>query len=618
MKGKFVIIICFTAFLFLLAVFGGKMEPVREDPPLLSALVLSEGNAEQISLWKDPSGEYYLFLPAYAELSQVQIRSHTGKPVYIEGKLVTEGMNCSAFPLNEPLEIRYDPSTGYSGDVLTILQSANLPAMYIDVASGNMEYIHAQKGNKESGVMRLYSADGQLDSVAQVEAIQGRGNSTWPWRDKKPYSLRLYPETDLLDMGRAQKWVLLADAFDLSLLKNKITYDLARDAGMAYTPDCQWVDLYLNGTFAGMYLLSERNMIHPQRVDIPAESSFLVSWESESRLIAQEYPYVKTEHGTAIRVHQSGLPLEEVQRIWQSAENAIFAEDGLDPVTGKHWQDLIDLDSWAKLFLIDEISADHDGGSISKFFYYDQSNGTGKIFAGPVWDKDDSFGTGHWTVTPPNCLVAGRSYLQNGQEQRIFAGLSGKEEFLSCVAEVYQNTFLPLLNELYDTGITEYAGWISQAALLHETRWGLGYTPESSLNVRNFLGDRMAFLNTYWIEKETFCHVKLYDSREGSLGEFAIRPGEYLPDVPHYDGSDWFLAGTQTSFDVQQPIYEDVSIILRPVDDGVLETPAGEEADDHAVSGIKETGIFLTIVAGVFVLSAVDLWRNKRFLKNDR
>ena len=71
--------------------------------------------------------------------------------------------------------------------------------------------------------MRLYTADGKLDAEAVVESLQGRGNSTWLWREKKPYSLRLSGETDLLGMGQASNWILLADAFDLSLLNNKLS-----------------------------------------------------------------------------------------------------------------------------------------------------------------------------------------------------------------------------------------------------------------------------------------------------------------------------------------------------------------------------------------------------------
>lgn len=564
MKGKHAIIICFSVLLLLVAAFVGVKEQQWNKQHSISVEIVSDGGVEEVKLWMSPQEEYYLFLPSYADLSQVQIRRHVGGRVYLDGRLITGTVSCSEFPLNEPMELIHDSYFGYQWNRLTILQSANVPAMYIDVKSGKMDYIHAEKGNREAGLARLYTADGRLDSMAVLEEVQGRGNSTWLWRDKKPYSLRLSEETDLLGMGQGGRWVLLADAFDRSLIKNKTALDLARNAGMPYTPDCQWVDLYLNGEYAGLYLLCERNEVHANRVDIPAKTSFLVSWESESRLVSQGYPHVVTRRGTAMRVHHSGFGLEKVQQVWQSVENAIFAEDGIDPVTGKHWQELIDQESWAKLFLVDEISGDYDGGKISKFFYYIEENGVGKLYAGPVWDKDDSFATGHWSITSPNCMIASRSAVIEGEEKNMFRGLRQKEAFRACVAEVYQNTFQPLLEELYHAGIEEYARWIAQAAQLTEIRWKYGYTEDQHQIICNYLGERMDFLEEYWVRKEEFCHVEIFDTKEGSVGEFAVRPGDQIPAIPQYDSDAvWYVAGSGELFDVTQPIWEDVKLVLR-------------------------------------------------------
>jgi hypothetical protein len=443
------------------------------------------------------------------------------------------------------------------------MQSAGVPALYIDVRSGNMDYIHARKGNKEAGTMRLYTADGQLNATAVVDSLQGHGNSTWqPWMAKKPYSLRLSRDTDLLGLGAGSRWVLLADAFDLSAIKNKMTYDMAKNAGMPYAPDCQWVDLYLNGMYAGLYLLTERNEIHPNRVDVPLESSFLVSWEIESRMIAQGNPYVNTARGTTLRVHQSGVSLDNVQRVWQSVENAIFAEDSIDPVTGKHLQDLIDLDSWAKLFLIDEISAEYDAGRLSKFFYYKETDGIGKIYAGPVWDKDDGFAAGHWATTPPNCIMLTRTGMSNG----MFYGLYQKEAFASRVAELYEDVFRPLLIQLCDRDIANYANQITEAADLSEFRYNLGYNPQEHLIIQQFLRERMDFLDAYWIRKEEFCRVEIYSPSENCSGLYLVRPGDAIPCLPEYAPEagkwGWYIEETGALYDVNQPVEEDLYLIL--------------------------------------------------------
>ena len=563
MKRKNLIILCFSALLFLVAIFGGIKEQQWSRNHSISAEVISEDGVEEVKLWMGPGERFYLFLPSYAEASQVELRRNLLGPVYLDGRRVVRGMNLEDFPMEQPLELIHDPRFGYQWNELTILQSSGIPALYIDVRSGNMDYIHREKGNKEAGTMRLYTADGKLDATAVVESLQGRGNSTWLWREKKPYSLRLSSETDLLGMGQASNWVLLADAFDLSLLNNKLSYDLARNAGMEYTPDGQWVDLYLNGEFAGLYLLSERNEIHPNRLDIPKESSFLVSWEPERRMIEQGYPYVKTNGGTTLRIHETAFSPEKIRNLWQSVENAVFAEDSIDPVTGKSLEELIDLDSWAKLYLMDEISADFDGGLLSKFFYYNEQDGSGKIYAGPLWDKDDAYGTGNWAVTPPNCIVAARS------DRRIFSHLMQKPVFSSRVIQIYRDSFVPVLEQLCDTGIAEYADQISQAANLHEIRWILGYTPEESRITRDFLRARMAFLNAYWTEPEAYHHVYVWNASDENRGEFAVRSGETLTILPEFVPEagvwGWYLAETEEPFDVTQPILEDKDLILKKI-----------------------------------------------------
>ena len=101
------------------------------------------------------------------------------------------------------------------------------------------------------------------------------------------------------------------------------------------------MDLYLNGNYAGLYLLSERNEVESQRVDIGETDSFLLSMEFEDRWNGTNYPAFLSMHGNLLRIHHAGMPADWAREVWQSAEDAIFSEDGVDPRTGKGWEDLI-------------------------------------------------------------------------------------------------------------------------------------------------------------------------------------------------------------------------------------------------------------------------------------
>ena len=55
--------------------------------------------------------------------------------------------------------------------------------------------------------------------------------------------------------------MLLAGYFDATQMHDKLIKDLAAELGMAYTASCDWVNLYYDGEYRGVYLLSEKNSV---------------------------------------------------------------------------------------------------------------------------------------------------------------------------------------------------------------------------------------------------------------------------------------------------------------------------------------------------------------------
>lgn len=579
-SGKKVVCL-FTAALLAAAVFWSVKESEWDGTVSLSVVVSSDSGSEEIRCWGNETGEYYIFLPSYAELSQVEIHTNTRKKVYLDDQMLKDGMTCDNFQRNVRYDLTYTAGEGVHHFPFTFVQSANVPAMYISVASGSMAYIHAQKGNEEPGTLRLYTAGGELDCYGNLDFIKGRGNSTW-FQEKKPYSLKLSAEADLLGMGKAQKWILLANAEDPSQLRNKIVFDYADAAGLAYSPSSTWVDLYLNGEYAGVYLLSERNEIHPQRVAIDADSGFLVSMELDWRMEEQGYPFIYTNNGSALRIHHSALDDDALAYVWESAESAILAEDGVDPISGRQWTELIDLDSWAKKYLIEEIFGSVDAGAVSQFFYGDQK--AGKIFAGPVWDYDKTIGNiVEWQLQSPCAFFANRPILRTGMDRPWFYALYQKEAFYNRVVELYQTTFRPLLEDFLDGTLQDYASRIAQTVEADKLRWP-GQPPADADYMQAYLTERIAFLDSVWLEKESYCYVLVDAGGGNNTAEYAVRPGEYMPELPDHFGSyGWYTMDTDEPFDVTQPIYEDVRIYRKefPAENESVEepAPAGTERD---------------------------------------
>ena len=605
--GKAIIVFFSIAFLGI-AVYFGLQDSVPEKKPdteiSLSVIVQSNGKTEEIDCWEDEAGEYYIFLPSYADLTHTTISFDRNAIVSIDNQQIENGATCESLQLDTPYALKYVNKSRNLDTTLTFLQSGNVPTIYIDVQSGNMDYIHAVKGNEESGKMRLYSADGGLEYAGSIKSINGRGNSTWEC-SKKPYSLSLTYEADLLGMGAAEKWILLANAYDASNLRNKIVYDFAQAVGLDYSPQCQWVDLYLNGDYAGLYLLSTRNEIHEQRVAISQKNRFLVSMESKWRMEVQGIPYVKTDSSSfiAFRIHDSTIKRNKLQEILQSVENAILAEDGIDSVTGKSYLDFIDLDSWAKKYLIEEIFGNLDATGISQFFYWDGNDETGKMYAGPVWDYDYSMGYRLWPQTSvPTAFLVSKPHAYSADDSPWFYALYQRDAFYNCMLSLYQTIYTPLLENLLETGIDQYLTYISQAAAMNQIRHGIENAAVEAEYMQSFLTERIEFLNSVWLDNEEYCIVQVAFEESFTFACYAVRPGECIPDLSWYfsEPVNWYIVGTGELFDISQPIYQDVAICLE-----------AEQNGEEQISSFQYIpGLVILIM--LFVLFRIDKFRIKR------
>lgn len=553
-RGKPIILLMTILFAAVAVVLGRNEIGARNFP--FSVTVTSDGAEEEIRCLK-LEGEYYMFLPGYAEADQVRIRVNPVYDVFIDGRQLEQDQSCADFPVNTKLELYFRSLKNEGYETVTFVRSANVAAMYIDVPSGSMEYIHAKKGNAEGAAVRLYTIGGQQSYSGEAESINGRGNATWE-AEKKSYSLCLAGEANLLDMGCAQRWILLANAYDLSQIRNKVVYDTAIKAGLPFSPETNWVDLYLNGEYAGLYLLSERNEVHPQRVAIPKENGFLVSLEFPYRLIEQNYPHVTTEKGLALRIHHSSVTQQELQHLWQSAENAILAENGIDPVSGKSWEELIDLESWAHKYLLEELFGNFDAGSVSQYFYCNLSEPEPKICAGPVWDFDNSLGRGGWTASNPCSFLANRAHFFSWEDAPLFHALYQKEAFYNRVTELFVTVYEPLLTELAEDGIRDLDRGITGAKAADQIRWYPG-EPQETEKIRLFLKDRLAFFRDLWVNGTEYCEV-LLTVDGSSWGCYLVPKGSCLQKMPDTDVSLWYDAATGEPFDMQTPIWEDMCL----------------------------------------------------------
>lgn len=568
MRKKLIPLWTMTAIFVLLIICISNQDEEWGNAPFSILVELGE-KREEIACWMNSEGEAYIFLPGGVRLETALVKKHSSAMVSIDGRQLYSGMLCDVFQLDKPYLLEYEGMDEKEHSV-RFVQSAKIATMFIDTESGSMEYIHAKKGNEEAGELRLYLENGVLSYDGKIQEVNGRGNNTWAEFKKKAYSLKLEENANLLGMGAAEKWVLLSNADDPTHMRNKAVFDLAKEVGLPFSPQAQWVDVYLNGTYSGIYLLCERNEVHDERVIVPPENGWLVSLEDETRLKSQQYSYVKTDSGQALRIHYpqtvTSKEKEIIQKQWQEIEDA-FERLAEGCEIENDLGNLIDLESWVKKYVIEEIFAGPDSCLLSQFFYFDGN----VVYAGPVWDYDHTLGHNrYWQLSSVMTMYANRERAYDGVEAPWFGKLYTVEEFEEEMVETFVGEYLQHVIPLAEDGLYDYFEKISQSVEMDKKRWQAQYSLIEEVEfLSKYLIDRVQFLTELWVKKEPYHLVQVNAGNGEFIGYFCVRDGELFTELPRIDEAykriygefiGWYYDGSMKQFDTTVPICEDVSI----------------------------------------------------------
>ena len=272
----------------------------------------------------------------------------------------------------------------------------------------------------------------EFHNDAAKTTIKVRGNST-AGADKKAFNISFSKAVDLYGMGEAKKWSLLANAFDKSLIRNKIAMDFGTETmGIQYNSKSKFIDLYINGTFMGSYLAIESVETGSSRVDIDAESvegdtlsDILLELDSNGRDIKSDghlFNPSNEKHPTSDEITADGTgEAAWADRTTKYDMEFAVNEPEMDPTkpadynksktkyTGKmqavynyleefetalstdNWEKIsrmIDVNSFVDFYLVSEFFKNQDIAFSSTRFYIKN----GILYAGPMWDYDLSSG----------------------------------------------------------------------------------------------------------------------------------------------------------------------------------------------------------------------------------
>ena len=552
----------------------------------------------RIEVYRAENGEQYVFLPAGVTPDQLRAAPNGPGRFRLDGRELTWGVRCEG--LETGVTYRLESGWGEPAE-LQFLQGENAGTVFLSTASGSLDQIHGDKEYSEDMWIHVWDSAGVSCIREGVGTLKGRGNATWKY-EKKPYSVTLSEPADILGMGQASQWVLLANATDQSNLHNYLALSLAAGSGLEWTPECRFVNLYANGEYQGLYLLTEKVETGPQRLDIPiGDDGFLGKIDFASRWNSLRNPF-KTDAGRTVEIASpdalSGSQSRQIREMVNRMEQGILSGslEGMD------------LDSWVRRYLVDEITGNIDADLASSYFY----GKDGVVFAGPVWDYDRAFGNTPRNENPESFIAANREKAR-GIQSVYYGALTENPVFRARVAELYRTEFLPRL-EAWTTGeILEIGKSIAGSAHMNDIRWAamfahLQEVDPSARNLTDYIRRRMEFLNSAWLDGVEYCTLQLELTPGSFYRNFAVKKGE-VPDPGQIvqflkDMDPETAVWTEGSSGQEVPLLEPMTEnrILRLVQPSGERQTAAVIAPEEGDDGLRCSLLPLLLILGLGIL----------------
>ena len=516
--GKELIRIAVTGILFLLLFSASASAGVERK---LSAGCPSVCEAKVTARWRKE--EMILSLPGCWDLTAITLEME-------DTELLLLGEDRIPVSPGEPVDLTgmvgqrmtVRNGNGQGRGTLTILQGSRIPALFLEVDQKELGEVNRSKDYQITAGRAVFEeADGSVSYDGGLTQLKGRGNNSFRY-SKKPYQLKLQDKASIGGMDKGKTWVLLANWVDVSMLRNQIVLDMSRQIGLKNAISCIQADVWINGNYNGLYLVTEKIQIGKGRVEItnlekatekvnpePFNAGKISTARKSPYPLLRAYPSVRdpeditggyiftvekharlrdfvvagfrTKKELSIRIKEPTYPS------WRQAEylfarisemqTALLSPDGINPDTGKSYREYLNTTSFAQRLLIEDWCKNYDLAGGSQYMYKDSDLVDPLIYAGPSWDYDLCFGN-----MKDRGYSAGTPYVTTyRRNNNLYYLLYNQEAFRAETGMIWQRDFRPaaeiLLGEKEPEPdsiirpLDEYRERISASVAMNYRRW---------------------------------------------------------------------------------------------------------------------------------------------------
>lgn len=330
--------------------------------------------------------------------------------------------------------------------------------------------------------------------------IELRGSTSLSISVRKPYSIETREDDGftnkviaLLGMEKENDWAMIAPYSDKTLVRDAFLYHLGRKM-MTWAADFRFADVFVNGNYEGIYMITEKIKQGKNRVkidkmevtDIAGDEltgGYIVSFDKlkpDDKYFYAKYPYLdgsRTPEYIIVSPKSDKITGEQYQYIknWvQTLETTLRSAQFSDPNAG--YQKVLDVPSFIDYVILNELSKNVDGYRLSTYFYKDKDSKDTRFHAGPVWDYNLGFGNVNYCTNEYitgwaidfNTKCPGDYWQVNFWWQKLF----NDPKFKSLLKKRWQELRGNLLSDTQlDNTINDFQNTIGDAQKLHFQRY---------------------------------------------------------------------------------------------------------------------------------------------------
>ena len=313
-------------------------------------------------------------------------------------------------------------------------EALNIPKLFINLEENEQltsitkeEYVHSS--------ITLTNTDEDDELYAVSAKIRGRGNGSWfASGPKRGYKIKFYDKQELFGEEESKTWVILAASnfYDPTMLKTKLAFDMADQIfdKLEYVSSTNWIELYVNGEYRGIYILAEHMRVSSDRIDIDSEygvddTGYLIEYDSYANegILGLNYFMVNGyRYGFTIKSPDADDFLDEGLSEERYRQQVDFIRDYTSetliaalnsPNNAQAYETFTnnaDVASFVDMYILHELFKNTDTGW-SSFYMYKEAGG--KLYAGHPWDFDATAGSNRGDPSPTGLYVAGSAAYES-------------------------------------------------------------------------------------------------------------------------------------------------------------------------------------------------------------